>query len=51
VEGTQLAQVFGLGDGRSDGAADSGWCWGQGGTPMGQRLIAVVSTAIYINRR
>ena len=39
VEGTQLAEVFGLGDGRGDGAADpggrggQGWGSGWGGAP------------------
>jgi hypothetical protein len=52
VEGTQLAQVIRLGDGRGDGAAnaggrrrqvcDSSWGW---------RRSVIASTTIYINRR
>ena len=50
VEGAQLAQVFGLGDGGGDGAADSGGRGGQGrGSDRG--LVAVASTAVYINLR
>lgn len=48
VEGTQLAELFGLGDGRGDGAADPGGRGGQGGTPAGG-LDVVASTTVYIN--
>ena len=51
VEGTQLAQVIGLGDGGGDGAADSGGRRGQGVDSGWGRCVAVASTTIYINRR
>jgi hypothetical protein len=50
MEGAQLAQVLGLGDGGGDGAADSGGRGGQGGGSDGG-LDAVASTAVYINVR
>jgi hypothetical protein len=47
VDETKLAQLIGLEDGIREGAADPGRGWGQG------RLLrtAIVSTAVYINRR
>jgi hypothetical protein len=51
VKGAQLAQVVGLGDGRSDRAADPGGRRGQGwGSGLGWADV-VASTTIYINRR
>src|SRR4051794_11755237 len=50
VEGAQLAQVLGLGDGGCDGATDSGGGGGQGAAP-GWGGVVVASTTIYINRR
>ena len=51
VEGTQLAQVFGLGDGRGDRAADPGGRGGQGWGSGSGWCAVVASTTVYINRR
>ena len=48
VEGAELAQLFGLGDGCGDRAAYVGWRWGQGGTP-GRVVRRGTSTTVYIN--
>ena len=51
VEGTQLAQVFGLGDGRGDRAADPGGRGGQGEDSGLGVVRRGTSTTVYINRR
>ena len=54
VKGTQLAEVFGLGDGRGDRGADPGGRGGQGWDSGWGRVAATredASIAVYINRR
>jgi hypothetical protein len=51
VEGAQLAQVFGLGDGGGDGAADPGGGGGQVGDSGSGLVRRGTSTTVYINRR
>ena len=51
VEGAQLAQVVGLGDGRGDRAADPGGRGGQGWDSGSRVARRGTSTTVYINRR
>jgi hypothetical protein len=49
VEGAQLAELFGLDDGRGDRAADPGGRWGQGWDSSRGMVRRGTSTTVYIN--